>query len=220
LYADGGGLYLQVAPGGGKSWVYRYQVAGRRRDMGLGPASIYGLAEARQRAADVRRMVAEGRDPIDARRVERAKAAVEAAKAITFRDAAERYIAAHEASWKNPVHRAQWLATLTAYVYPFMGELPAGAIDTGLVVNVLEPLWQTKPETASRIRGRIESILDWATARGYREGENPARWRGHLDALLPRPTRAKAAVRRDLGRQGTTRRRPILRSRRSWRSCE
>jgi integrase len=116
---------------------------------------------------------------------------VDAAKAVTFQQAAERMMASHEAAWRNPKHRAQWRATLATYVYPTFGGLSVGAVDTGLVLRVLEPIWTAKPETASRVRGRIETVLDWAKARGYREGENPATWRGHLDKLLPNRRKVK-----------------------------
>ena len=187
LHAAGAapGLYLQVTPGSGRSWVFRYQLAGKRRDMGIGPLDAIGLAEARQRATDARRMVLAGTDPIEARRIERAAVALSAAKAMTFKQCAAAYIAAHQAGWKNPVHAKQWPSTLETYVYPVFGDLPVQAVDVGLVMKAIEPIWSTKPETASRVRGRIESILDWATARGYRQGENPARWRGHLENLLP-----------------------------------
>jgi len=184
-YADGGGLYLQVTTGG-RSWIFRYQLAGRRRDMGLGPVDVVTLAEARDKALAARKLVNDGYDPIETKRVALAAESLSAAKALTFKAAAEKYIAAHKAGWKSKKHAAQWSATLGTYVYPIFGELPVAAVDTALVTKALEPIWSTKPETAGRIRGRIESVLDWARARGYRGGENPARWRGHLDNLLPR----------------------------------
>ncbi len=184
-YADGKGLYLQVAEGGARSWIFRFQLAGRRRDMGLGPADTITLAEARERAGAARRLRSDGIDPIEARRQERQEAALTAARGVTFKAAAERYIAAHEASWRNQTHRKQWPSSLQAYVYPLIGDLPVSAIDAALVLKVLEPIWKKKPETAARVRGRIELVLDWATAHGYRIGDNPARWRGHLDKLLP-----------------------------------
>ncbi len=153
--------------------------------MGLGPADLYSLAEARQKALEARKLVAEGVDPIEARQAKRTAAAVDAAKGMTFRACAEAYINAHRSGWRNPKHAAQWPATLGAYAYPHFGSLPVQAVDVGLVMKAVEPIWTEKPETASRVRGRIESVLDWATARGYRQGENPARWRGHLENLLP-----------------------------------
>jgi integrase len=190
-YGDGGGLFLQVSATGSKSWVFRFKEAGKLREMGLGPTHTIGLADARQRAQDCRRARLDGRDPIEARRAERMAAKLDAAKAMTFNACAERYIAAHKAGWRNAKHAAQWAATLRAYVYPVFGTLPAQAVDVGLVMKALEPIWTEKPETASRVRGRIESILDWATARGYRQGDNPARWRGHLDNLLPKKSRVR-----------------------------
>ena len=184
MYADGGGLYLRVTPEGARNWVLRYMLDRKPHWMGLGPLSLYGLAEARSRALDGRRKRHEGIDPIEARRAERAQQRLDAAKAITFKQCAESYIASHSAGWRNDKHAAQWSATLSTYAYPIIGPLPVQAIDTGLVLKVLEPIWRGKPETASRLRGRLENILDLAKVRGYRDGENPARWRGHLDKLL------------------------------------
>jgi len=190
-YGDGGGLFLQVSTTGSKSWVFRFKEAGRLREMGLGPTHTIGLANARQRAQDCRRARLDGKDPIEGRRAERMAAKLDAAKAMTFKASAERYIASHRAGWRNAKHAAQWTATLNAYVYPSFGALPVQTVDVGLVLKAVEPIWATKPETASRVRGRIESVLDWATARGYRQGENPARWRGHLENLLPRPSKVR-----------------------------
>jgi integrase len=184
MYADGGGLYLRITPDGTKNWVLRYMLNRRPRWMGLGPFPLYGLQEARGRALDARKLRHDGIDPIETRRAERARQRLDEAKAITFRQCAESYIKAHRAGWRNAKHAAQWEATLATYAAPIM-PLPVQAIDTGLVLKVLEPIWTQKPETASRVRGRMESILDFAKVRGYREGENPARWRGHLDHLLP-----------------------------------
>ena len=184
---DGGGLYLQISSGGGKSWLFRYMLAGRSREMGLGSAEFVTLAEARQRAFDARRDLTEGRDPIEARlAAERAaKLAQATAQVNTFQSVADRYVSAHEAGWRNPKHRAQWRSTLETYVYPVLGEMSVGEITTDEVMRVLRPIWQKKPETASRVRGRIEAVLDAATAEGVRAGDNPARWRGHLAKLLP-----------------------------------
>jgi integrase len=195
MYADGGGLYLQVTPGGA-SWIYRYMLKGCAREMGLGPLALYGLHDARAKALDARRLRHEGVDPIEARRAARAKERLDTARVMTFKQCADGYIKAHRAGWRNAKHAAQWEATLATYAEPIIGGLPVQAVDTALVMKVLElevrdapdtpaSLWTAKPETASRLRGRIESILDWAKVRGYREGENPARWRGHLDKLLP-----------------------------------
>src|SRR5215469_1216629 len=192
MYADGGGLYLRVTPLGTKNWVLRYMLDRKPHWMGLGPLPLYGLQEARARALEARRKRHEGIDPIEARRSERARQRLEAAKAVTFKQCAENYIAAHRAGWRNDKHAAQWGATLAAYAYPAIGALPVQAVDTGLVLKVLEPIWTTKPETASRLRGRVESILDFAKVRGYRDGENPARWRGHLAKLLPARSKVRA----------------------------
>jgi len=185
MYPDGGGLYLRVTPEGARNWVLRYMLDRRPRWMGLGPLALYGLADARAKALDARRKRHDGIDPIDARRAERARQRLEAAKAITFKECAEAYINAHGAGWKSEKHAAQWPSTLKTYAYDVIGRLPVQAVDTALVLRVLEPIWRKKPETASRLRGRLESILDFAKARGYRDAENPARWRGHLDKLLP-----------------------------------
>ena len=185
MYADGHGLYLRVGPAGAKSWVFRYRNNGRRHDLGLGPYHMVSLAEARKRATEQRRLLRlDGHDPLLTRRAGRDQARLAAAKAMTFKACAEAYITAQQAGWRNPKHRAQWTATLNTYVYPHLGDLPVQLIDVGLVMKAVEPIWNEKPETASRVRGRIEAVLDWATARGYREGENPARWRGHLQNLL------------------------------------
>ena len=191
MYADGGGLYLRVTPEGTKNWVLRFMLDRRPRWMGLGPLTLYGLQEARAKALDARRKRHEGIDPIEARRAERARQRLDAAKAMTFKQCAETYITSHRAGWRNGKHAGQWSATLSTYAYPIIGALPVQAVDTGLVLKVLEPIWTAKPETACRLRGRLESILDSAKVRGYRDGENPARWRGHLDKLLP----ARAKVR-------------------------
>jgi integrase len=180
-------LYLQVTPTDTRSWLFRYMRTGKARWLGLGPVDLVTLAEARVKATAWRRRLLEGGDPLEDRRAARARTA---ADSLTFQICAERYIDAHQASWKNGKHRAQWKATLATYVYPVLGALPIAAIDTGLVMQVLEPIWQAKPETASRVRGRVETVLDWASARGYRNGDNPARWRGHLQRLLP----ARAAI--------------------------
>jgi len=190
-YGDGGGLFLQVSRYGTKSWVFRFKANGRLREMGLGSLDTYGLSEARERARACRKLRDEGKDPIEHRRAARAAAALEAAKAMTFRQCAEAYIAAHRDDWKNPKHARQWPSTLATYVYPVFGNLPVQTIDLDLVVRVLEPIWKTKNETASRVRGRIEAVLNWATVRKFRQGENPARWRGHLEELLSKKNRVE-----------------------------
>jgi integrase len=191
-YADGGGLVLQVSKWGTKSWIFRYQRDGRERHMGLGPTHTLSLAEARERARDCRKLLLDGRDPIEQRRTDRIQQRVEAERGITFKQCAESFVAANEAGWQNCKHRAQWTSTLDAYAYPIIGELPIARIDTALIVKCIEPFWKAKPETAKRVRGRIERVLDWAKVRGFRDGENPARWRGHLDKLLPSPRKVRA----------------------------
>jgi integrase len=191
MYADGGGLYLRVTPQGAKNWVLRYMLNRTPHWMGLGPLALYGLQEARVRALDARRKRHDGIDPIEARRAERARQRLEAAKVITLAEVAEAYIAAHKAGWRNGKHKAQWENTLKTHAAPIMS-LPVQSIDTALVLRVLEPIWTAKPETASRVRQRIESILDFAKVRGYRDTENPARWRGHLDKLLPARGKVRA----------------------------
>ena len=192
MYGDGAGLYLQVTGDGAKSWIWRYSLHGKGREMGLGSLSAISLADARTKAAECRRLRQDGIDPIEARKAQRQQAALDAAKALTFKEAAETYIAAHGAGWRNAKHASQWTNTLATYAEPVLGKLSIQAIDTDLALKVLQPIWKTKPETASRVRGRIEAILDWAKVRGLRQGENPARWRGHLDHLLP----ARSKVRR------------------------
>ncbi len=188
-YGDGGGLWLQVAASGSKSWVFRFTLAGRAREMGLGALHTVSLADARERAAACRLQVLDGIDPIEARASSKATQRTQVASVITFDTAAEKYIEAHRAGWRNAKHGDQWQSTLDTYASPVIGKLAVSAIDTGLVVRVLDPIWQTKTETAARVRGRIEAVLDWCTVRGYRSGDNPARWRGHLDKVLPAPTK-------------------------------
>ena len=195
MHCDGRGLYLQVTVGKdgklNRSWIFRYRVNGRSRDMGLGALATIGLSEARERAKARRQERLDKIDPLEARKSARAAEEVDKAKTITFDEAAGAYIEAHEAGWRNAKHASQWRNTILTYASPVLGALPVRAIDTGLVLKVIEPLWSTRRETASRLRGRIEAILDWARVRGYRESENPARWKGHLAEVLP----ARAKVR-------------------------
>lgn len=186
-YCDGNGLWLQVAPGGTKSWVFRYHVEGKRHEVGLGSTALVSLADARAAAQTHRQLVHGGHDPLQERQRLAAERRLEAAKQITFSQCAAKYIAAHRAGWRNEKHAKQWEATLKTYAAPVIGDLPVGAIDTQLVLDVLEPIWTIRTETATRVRGRIEAVLDWAKVKGYREGDNPARWRGHLDQLLAAP---------------------------------
>jgi integrase len=185
MYADGGGLYLQVGSNESRSWIFRFKANGRTRDMGLGSLATVSLAEARELAVECRRVRLIGMDPIESRKAERAIAQLSAARSTMFDQCRDAFVDAHKSSWRNAKHRAQWTSSLATYVTPVFGSLPIQSVDVALVMKVLEPIWSTKPETASRIRGRIERVLDWAKVRGFRQGENPARWRGHLDALLP-----------------------------------
>ncbi|WP_405234190.1 tyrosine-type recombinase/integrase [Lentisalinibacter salinarum] len=182
---DGKGLYL-VAKGGSKLWVYRYQIQGKRRDMGLGGYPELSLKEARELRDKCRKLAKSGVDPIDARREEREQAIRESRQGITFKECAAAYIESHQSGWRNPKHVAQWKNTLETYAYPKIGQSLVKDIDTEAILAILQPIWAEKTETASRVRGRIENILDWARVRGFRVGENPARWRGHLDKLLPK----------------------------------
>jgi hypothetical protein len=188
-YFDGAGLVLQVSATGTKSWVFRYTLAGRRREMGLGSTRVVDLARARGLAAACRELLHEGIDPLEARRERHATRVAEQARRMTFDQCAAAYIQAHRGTWRNPKHAAQWESTLRTYASPVIGALAVADIDTDLVVTVLSPIWNSKTETATRLRGRIESILDWATVSKFRQGENPARWRGHLDNLLANPNK-------------------------------
>jgi integrase len=197
-YGDGAGLYLLVRSREAKFWLFRYTRRGKMREMGLGPAAgraAVSLSAARAKARQLHAAVREGKDPLAEREAEKAKAQADTAKAkaaaMTFGEVADMHIAAHETSWRSPKHRQQWRNTLRDYVVPAIGHLPVGSVDTGALVKIIEPLWREKTETASRVRGRIESILDYAKARGWREGENPARWRGHLDQLLPKRSKVQ-----------------------------
>jgi integrase len=191
LYGDGAGLYLQVSESKTKAWVFRFMIAGRARKMGLGPVSVksndklISLADARSMAADARSLVVRGIDPIEVRDARRAALAAEKAKALTFKECAESFIEAQRDGWKSAKHAGQWRATLETYAYPVIGKLPVQMIDTAHVMKILDPIWKTKTETASRVRGRIEKVLDRAKALKLRTGDNPAAWRGHLDQLLP-----------------------------------
>ena len=184
-YHDGDGLYLRVKPSGAKSWLFRFEVDGRERWMGLGKASAFTLKEARRRAREQRQLLADHVDPIDHRRAERAKKAAAKASSITFAEAAQRYFDQHEGGWRNAKHRQQFINSLRDYAYPVIGKMTVGEIDAKAVLRVIDPIWMSKTETASRVRGRIERILDWCTVRGHRLGDNPARWKGFLSEALP-----------------------------------
>jgi integrase len=196
MYCDGGGLYLQASLGTDgeikKSWIFRFALHGRERQMGLGSLHTVSLALAREKAVECRRQRDEGIDPIAARDVAWAAAAAQHAKAWTFDECAAEYVTAQRAGWTNPKHRQQWTNTLKTYVSPVLGRLPVSAVDTDLVVKVLQPIWEKRPETASRVRGRIEAVLDWATAKKLRHGDNPARWQGNLEHLLSARARTVA----------------------------
>lgn len=185
FYPDGGGLYLKIGPTGGKSWVLRYTLRGKARMMGLGPVDLVSLADARDEAVRARKQLHEGIDPLDARRETQAAEEARLRAILTFREASERFISAQTPKWANPKSPAQWTASLRDYAWPHFGDLPVDQIETNHVLKALEPVWNEKRETARRVRGRIENILDWAAAMGQREGPNPARWRGHLRNLLP-----------------------------------
>ena len=185
MYADGGGLYLRVAEGGSKQWVFRYAAGTRDRDMGLGPVHTLTLPEAREKAREARLFRLEGIDPIEAKRARIAALRAADARAMTFKQCAEGFIKDNEASWTSARHRQEWVGSLVRLVYPTLGSLPVAAIDTPLVLKVLKPIWEKTPETASRVRGRIENVLGWATVHHYRAGDNPARWGGLLEHALP-----------------------------------
>jgi integrase len=190
-------LYLQVSEGPNgvrKSWVFRYQFNGGGHDMGLGSASNWTLAEARQRARLLRQQLDDGIDPFQRREDERAKAAAEAIKVLTFDECADRYIAEHEAGWVDG-HRNAWVGSLKQFASPIIGALAVDKVDTAAVLRVLKPIWNTKVVTASRLRGRIETVLGWASVHGFRSGDNPARWAGHLREALPKPTSVATVVR-------------------------
>lgn len=185
-YHDGAGLYLVVHPNGSRTWIFRWRdrVTAKLRDKGLGPVWDVSLEQAREKAKACREQVRNGGDPIEDARAAMAAKRVEFAKRLTFAECASQYIDAHKAGWRNAKHAGQWVATLDTYAAP-INPLPVAAIDTALVLKCIEPHWATKTETMTRVRQRIEKVLDWARVREYRTGENPARWKGHLDQLLP-----------------------------------
>jgi integrase len=191
---DGDGLWLFVDRNGNGSWILRFvsPLTGKQRELGLGPLRDVALAAARIAAGEARSVVRQGVDPIEQRRVARETVRQTERREITFKAYAEGYIAAREAGWKNPKHRQQWHNSLRDHAYPTIGRLAVGAVDTESVLDVLRPIWSSVPETARRVRGRIEMILNAAKAEGLREGENPALWRGHLDQVLAR--RKKSSV--------------------------
>lgn len=190
LHPDGGGLYLQVTVGKdgtiNKSWLFRFTLRGKERRMGLGSFNTVGLGDARDKAREARALVLRGRDPIEERDVRRGNQADQKSKTVTFEWCAVRYMAAHEAGWRNAIHRRQWHTTLSTYAYPVIGKVPVDAIDAAMVLQVIEPIWTEKNETASRVRGRIGRILDSAAVHKHRpRGPNPAAWNGNLVYMLP-----------------------------------
>jgi len=195
-YNDGGGLYLLVRPDGSKAWVFRFRnrITGKQQDMGLGPYGQHqvSLADARIEAGKARALLRQSPplNPIEQRHQALQAALLDRSRRMTFKDCADAYIAAHKAVWRNPKHAAQWPASLNTYAGILM-PLPVEEIDTALVIKCLQPVWADRTETATRVRQRIEAILDWATVRKFRQGDNPARWRGHLDKLLPKPAKLK-----------------------------
>jgi integrase len=181
------GLALSIK-GNARYWLLRATVGGKRRDMGIGPYPAVSLADARQAAAEARAAIRAGLDPIAQRQAERSATAAAQARLLTFDEAAAAYIKAHRAGWRSDKHAAQWAATLDTYASPIIGELQVADVGTAHVRAILEPIWRDKTETATRVRGRIEAVIDWAVVAGHRpEGLNPARWRGHLAKLLPAP---------------------------------
>lgn len=191
-YGDGGGLYLLVQANGNRSWVFRWRdkLTGKLCDKGLGPCWDISLEQARDKAKLCREQVRDGGDPIEDARTAITMKRLELAKRMSFAECAEKYIDAHKAGWRNDKHAAQWTSTLKTYAEP-INPLPVALIDTALVLKCLEPHWAVKTETMTRVRQRIESVLDWARVRDYRTGENPARWKGHLDALLPQRSKVQ-----------------------------
>lgn len=183
------GLALQILPSGGRSWVLRARVGGKRRDMGLGGYPDVPLADAREAARAARTKIRQGVDPIEEARSARALLKLAQANAVPFRRAAAAYIETHEPSWRNAKHAQQWRNSLEAHAYPHIGDMLVRDIELPHILSVLEPIWRKKTETATRVRSRIEKVLDWSTTKGYRQGLNPARWKGHLDNLLPAPTK-------------------------------
>lgn len=189
-YCDGGGLYLQVSKSGSKSWIMRYTLVGKPCEMGLGSLNAFSLAEARVRAKAQRKLLTDGINPLETKRGNLLANRMAEANIITFDAAATAFIAANSPAWRNAKHADQWRNTIATYASPVIGALPVSKIDTAHVLRILTPIWLEKTETATRLRGRIEKILDWAKAQGYRAGDNPAAWRGHLDAgLLPAPSK-------------------------------
>jgi integrase len=197
MHPDGGGLYLRVSiskdgKSRNRSWIYRFSTNGKAREMGLGSTITVSLAEARRRALACRLQRLDGLDPIEERDAKRAAKVAASIRIRTFEQCANAYFAAHRDKWRSKIHASQWAVSLAKDANPIIGRLPVAAIDVAMVMKVLEPIWSKKPETASRLRGRIEAVLDWAAVSGFRQGDNPARWKGHLEHLLPPPRAIKS----------------------------
>ena len=191
FHADGRGLYLSVSATGSRSWIFRYMLRSKSRDMGLGPFPDVGLADAREKAAGARDLCRAGIDPIERREADRKANSLEKARSVSFQDCTTLYFEANKVAWRNPQHTRDWELSLKNHVFPAIGSFPVADVDVGVVLKVLEPMWLTTPVTAGRVRGRIESVLAYATARGYREGGNPAQWRHHLEHLLPKSKKVR-----------------------------
>lgn len=197
-YPDGDGLYLQIRKTGSKDWYYRYEVDGKGRKKGLGAYPTISLEKAREAAQECRLLRKQGLDPIDyAVQIEKEaeiQAQLNKAKAKTFKQCAIDYIDTRKNEWTNAKHAYQWTQSLKSYAYPYFGDTPVQEVNVGLVVDALKPIWTTKTETATRVRQRVEAILDYATVLHYRQGENPARWKGHLDKILPKPSKVRTVI--------------------------
>jgi integrase len=183
LHGDGAGLWLKVTKSGSKSWVFRYTRNKKATSIGLGSILTVSLSQARTKASTHRQALAEGNEPLLSRQ--------DNAMAYTFKECALRYIESHKSAWTNAKHAQQWTSSLADYAYPIMGDIPVKNIDEALILSVLTPIWNTKTETASRVRCRIENILSWAAVLKYRDRYNPAQWRGNLEHVLPKPSRVK-----------------------------
>ena len=188
-YCDGGGLYLQVSKSGSKSWIMRYTLAAKPCEMGLGSLNAFTLAEARVRAKAQRKLLTDGIDPLATKRGDLLAQRMADASIITFDKAAAAFFEANSPAWRNAKHGEQWRNSLANYASPVIGAMPVSAVETAHVLRILTPIWSTKTETATRVRGRIEKVLDWAKVQGYRTGDNPAAWRGHLSEALPKPSK-------------------------------
>jgi integrase len=184
-YGDGRGLYLQITKTENRSWIFRYELNGHERYMGLGPCADFTLEEARERARLARQLLKDGIDPIDVAHEQRAKVAQEAAKVVTFKAAADAYYDFHSPKWENEKHKAQFHSRLSEYVFPVMGTLPVAAIDKPIILKAMQPIWNTKHATATRTLGLVKSVLDYAKASGWRDGDNPAAWSGNMSNALP-----------------------------------